>query len=130
MKDANLNRKVCEPFHGVKDFMEPTISAEGTTANHVKIQRTSSMDGATHSAAERMHKAADNLRERNCKSNAVANRLAGKAASAMDQAASYIDEFSAQRLRNDISELVRKHPLQSMAVGALCGFFAARLWRR
>jgi hypothetical protein len=130
MEDANLIRNVCEPFHGVKNFMEPTMSAERMTTDNAKTQHTSSMVGATHAAAERMHKAADNLRERTCKSNAVANRLASNAASAMDQAAIFIDEFSTQRLQRDISELVRKRPLQSIAAGMLFGFLAARLLRR
>ncbi len=110
--------------------MEPNKSTERMSVDNVKLQHSSTMDGATHTTAERMHKAANNLRQRTCKSNAVANRLAGNAASAMDQAASYIDEFSTQRLRSDLSEIVRKHPLQSMAAGMLFGFFTARFLRK
>lgn len=110
--------------------MEPTMSTDRLTDDTGKVQRTGTLVGATHTAAERIHKAADTLREKSTNGNAVANRIAGNAASAMDQAATYIDEFSTEKLRHDVSTLVRNRPLQSMAVGVLFGFIAARLLRR
>ncbi len=107
--------------------MEPTMSTSDDTG---KAQRTGVLVGATHSAAERMHKAADSLREKSSTSGTLKNRITGNAASAMDHAATYIDEFSRERLRDDVSGLVRRHPLQSMAIGILLGFFAARFLRR
>ncbi len=103
--------------------MEPTMSTSEDTG---KGQRTGALVGASHSAAERIHKAAESLREKSTTRGSLTNRITGNAASAMDQAATYIDEFSGERLRDDFSGLVRRRPLQSMAIGILLGFFAAR----
>lgn len=110
--------------------MEQSTSTDRMTSDETgKLHRSGTMVGATHSTAERIHKAADSLREKSA-GNSVTNRIAGNAATAMDQAATYIDEFSTERLRDDFGALVRKRPLQSMAVGVLFGFIAARLIRR
>jgi len=112
--------------------MEPTMSTDQATfEDNGKTQKRSGVVGnATHAAAERIHKAADSLREKGTESGAITNRVTGNAASMMDQAATYIDDFSAERFRDDLSDLVRKRPLQSMAVGILFGFFTARFLRR
>ena len=110
--------------------MDQSMSTDRMTSDDTgKLQRSGTIVGATHSAAERIHKAADTLREKSS-GNSVTNRIAGNAATAMDQAATYIDDFSTERLRDDVGALVRKRPLQSVAFGVLFGFIAARLFRR
>jgi hypothetical protein len=130
MEDANFTHNVANLFHGERNIMKPMMSNDRLTEDTCKQQHSGTLAGAAHTAAERIHKSADNLREKSTTSNAVANRIAGNAASAMDQAAAYIDEFSKVRLRHDISALVRNRPLQSMAVGVLFGFLAAKLLRK
>lgn len=110
--------------------MEPSMSTERMTEDTCKLKKTGVLTGATHSAAARIHRVADTLREKSTKGNAVANRISGNAASAMDHAATYIDEFSAARLRHDVSDLIRNRPLQSMTVGVLFGFIVARFFRK
>lgn len=82
-------------------------------------------------AAGRLHRAAAALRDRvSDDQNPKLTRFASGAATAIDQAATYVEGASLARFKEDAAGVVRRYPIQSLAVGMGLGFLAARMIRR
>jgi ElaB/YqjD/DUF883 family membrane-anchored ribosome-binding protein len=55
--------------------------------------------------------------------------LAYQAADSLERGASYVRDADVERMRGDFESMIRKYPVQSIAVGLAAGFLLARLFR-
>lgn len=105
--------------------METTIESTGTTASADENAKN-----ASRQAAEKLHQTATALRDRGNGGRNVMNRLAGNAAGKIDDIATYVEDFSSTRLKNDISNAIRNYPIQSVMIGMGIGFLTSRTLKR
>jgi uncharacterized protein YjbJ (UPF0337 family) len=99
------------------DLKEKAQEAGATISQKVSTAPTSVGEG--------MRSLAGTIRE-----NAPASGAMGSAASTvaeqLDAAGSYLQENSFQNMANDLAALIRRYPLQSLAIGLGIGFLVAR----
>jgi len=55
--------------------------------------------------------------------------LAYQAADSLERGASYVRDADMERMRGDFESMIRKYPVQSIAVGVAAGFLLARMFR-
>jgi ElaB/YqjD/DUF883 family membrane-anchored ribosome-binding protein len=55
--------------------------------------------------------------------------IAYQAADTLERGAEYVRDADVQRMRGDLEDMIRKYPVQSIAVGLAAGFLLARLFR-
>lgn len=102
-----------------------TLSADGETSTSIIASNM------THTAADKLHKAAAVIRDRTSgSSDSRVTRFAGSTADVIENAAAYVDNASLTALRDDLGGVVRRYPFQSLAVSLGVGFIAARMIRR
>jgi hypothetical protein len=115
-----------------------SMSGDGDANNLPEAARAAAQMGSrlTHKTADQLHRAASALRERASSSvtdtgaETRVTRFADNAAGAMDSAAEYVNGLSVTGVRDDLGTVIRRYPLQSLAVGFGVGFLAARIVRR
>jgi hypothetical protein len=93
----------------------------GTTAN----QRA---DSAMTSAGQRMEDLATTLRERAPEGRM--GEMAMGAADALKRGGDYLEAADLNMVRGDMEDLIRRYPMQSLAIGFGLGFLLARAFRR
>lgn len=87
------------------------------------------VERAQHAAADKLANAAAFLRERTSTETPV-GRAADASARRLEQTASYIKDASLSDLSSQASDVVRRYPLQSLALGVGVGLLLGRLGRR
>lgn len=89
------------------------------------------VDQGTDRAAEAAENLAGTLRERadSIPGGQKTTDIAYQTASSLDRGADYLRDVDAQEMRHDLEDLIRRHPAQSLAVGAAIGFLLARAFR-
>jgi ElaB/YqjD/DUF883 family membrane-anchored ribosome-binding protein len=55
--------------------------------------------------------------------------LAYQAADTLERSAGYVRDADVDRMRGDLESMIRKYPVQSIAVGLAAGFLLARMFR-
>jgi ElaB/YqjD/DUF883 family membrane-anchored ribosome-binding protein len=82
------------------------------------------VDQALTAAGQRLHTVAQQVRQ--SAPEGQAGELAGRAAEALDRGGSYLQSADANTVIADLEHLIRRYPLQSLAVGLGLGFFLGR----
>jgi len=72
----------------------------------------------TEHARGRIHEAAQSARE---------TRVGGAVADRMDHASAYIREHSMSEVADNLSDVIRRHPIQSVLVSAGIGYLLGRI---
>lgn len=87
-------------------------------------------DHKLHKAGERMHQFADSLREKSPNDGRLSQPLS-KVADTLDTSADYLAQHGLSDIQADVTDLVRKYPVQALGAGLLLGFMlGATLSRR
>lgn len=101
-----------------------TVAEKGREAMH---QAGEQADRAAASVGTQMASAADNLRSR-LPGDGMMHEAGERVASAMEAGGHYLEEQKLSGSMQDLTELVKKYPLQSIAIGVGIGFLFARMF--
>jgi ElaB/YqjD/DUF883 family membrane-anchored ribosome-binding protein len=114
--------------HAAQDQGHGKVEEAKARARQAGEQSHAKADSTMTSTGERMEHAAHEVRERSPEGQA--GRVAGRAADSMEQGGRYLQEASPNDVRHDLEYMIRKHPVESLLVGAGIGFLFARVTRR
>jgi ElaB/YqjD/DUF883 family membrane-anchored ribosome-binding protein len=114
--------------HAAQDQGHGKVEEAKVRAQQAGAQSHAKADSTMTSTGERMENAAHQVRERSPEGQA--GRVAGRAADTMEQSGKYLQDSSPDDVRSDVEQLIRKHPVESLLVGAGIGFLFARVTRR
>lgn len=81
-------------------------------------------DDLTTSVGKRLTSYSESLRERG------EEGVSGRAASTLDSVGSYLQERDVEAMAHDVTNVIRKHPVESMLVGLGFGFLLGRMLSR
>jgi ElaB/YqjD/DUF883 family membrane-anchored ribosome-binding protein len=85
-------------------------------------------DSGMTATGERVENAAHNMRERSPQGKA--GNIAGRIADTMEHSGKYLQQSNPNDMRSDMEQLIRKHPVESLLIGAGVGFLLSRMTRR
>jgi hypothetical protein len=90
------------------------------------------IDSARQPIADKMHGAADTIREQagRMPGGDTVSGAARSAAEKLESSATYLESHDAQRMIQDLLSVVKKHPTQSLLLAGVVGFLVARAFRR
>jgi hypothetical protein len=88
------------------------------------------MDSTREAIAERLHGAADTIRDRVTAGNEALTDRAASIADKLDASASYVESRDPRRMMRDLLRVIKSHPTQSLLLAGLVGFMVARAFRR
>jgi ElaB/YqjD/DUF883 family membrane-anchored ribosome-binding protein len=114
--------------HAAQEQGRGKVDEAKARARHAGAQSHAKADSTMTSTGERMEHAAHEVRERSPEGQA--GRVAGRAADTMEQGGRYLQDSSPNDVRHDLEYMIRKHPVESLLVGAGIGFLFARVTRR
>jgi ElaB/YqjD/DUF883 family membrane-anchored ribosome-binding protein len=77
---------------------------------------------------ERIESAAHQVRERSPEGRP--GQVAGRAADTVERSGRYLQQSSPSDVQSDLEQLIRKHPMESLLVGAGIGFLLSQVTRR
>lgn len=87
-------------------------------------------DATIHSVGERVHQLADKVREKAPTDGKMSQRLS-RVADSLDTSADYLAQHGLSDIQSDVTDLVRKYPVQALGAGLVLGFLVgATLSRR
>lgn len=113
-----------------QDIGQRTQQAASTVADkgrEAMNQAGQQADRATASVGNQMSSAADNLRSR-LPGDGVMHDAGERVASAMEAGGHYLEDRKLSGSMEDLTEMVKKYPLQSIAIGVGIGFLFARMF--
>jgi hypothetical protein len=98
-------------------------------AREMGHQAASRVEQAATTVGERLHGAADTLREKASQEGPVA-RAANTVADRLDRVGTYLQDQDLSAVRGDVESLIRRYPFEALLVGVGMGYlFARRLFR-
>jgi uncharacterized protein YjbJ (UPF0337 family) len=92
---------------------------------HAYNNETANVSGATGVVGEKMTSLAGVIRE-NAPSQGTMNSAATAVANQLDTAGSYLQSASWENMTKDLSDVIRRYPLQALLVGLGIGYLMAR----
>lgn len=95
------------------------------TTDQAQVKADQGMD----SAASGLGQAADKLREQGAQQEGTVGTAAAKAADSLDSASGYLRDKDTDQVLNDLEALVRRKPVESLAVAAGVGFVLSKIFR-
>ncbi|NTW97043.1 MAG: apolipoprotein A1/A4/E family protein [Oscillochloris sp.] len=120
-------REATDRASDVRDRVQETADQVRQRAEEAGREATDRVDSAMTSTGDRLHDAARTIRER--APNGQVGEVADKAAAALEHGGDYLRRSDVGDVRSDLETIVRKHPIQSLAVGFGVGFMVARSLR-
>jgi len=115
--ETHGNRASHSATSGIGKVKDQLSEAAGTAG--------AKLDGVRHSAADRLHDAANSVRHGGAAVAGAAQSTAKKLSSSAD----YLESHDAKRMMKDLIEVVKKHPGRSLLIAGVLGFFIARALR-
>jgi len=106
---------------------QQAASAVSERSKEVMHQAGERADTAAAGLGTQMASAADQIRSR-LPDNGMWKDAGEKVASAMETSGHYLEDHKLSGTMEDLTQLVRKYPLQSLAIGVGLGFFFARIF--
>lgn len=108
-----------------KDAAETAKAKTDQAAGQAQAKADQSMD----QAATGLGTAADKLREQGAQQGGTAGNAAAKTADTLDSASGYLRDKDTNQILDDVEALVRRRPVESLAVAAGVGFVLSKIFR-
>ncbi len=138
-QSSNLNTEptvenLSEQASNITDTAKEKILEAGAQAKEKLTEKGAKLiekaDDTLHNVGERVHHLADKVREKAPLDGKISRQL-GKVADGLDTSAEYLTEHGLSDIKTDVTNLIRKYPVQSLGAGFLLGFLlGAALARR
>jgi ElaB/YqjD/DUF883 family membrane-anchored ribosome-binding protein len=124
----SVGEQATEVARDLQHKAEEAVDMAKEKATQVSTQASEKIDSAMTSVGEQMQNAAKTVRE-NAPEGKIGD-VAQSAASALERSGRYLREADTEAVRNDLEDLIRRYPIESLMVGLGIGFLLARSFRR